>query len=116
MGDVPQAQEVGPPKRFREDVGRVVCRTNAGDLEGLLLNKLPDRMEFDPDMLDGGVASLILREMGSRIVVAEQQGRFLGQEAEAVQELTQECCFVRGLVQGDIFCITQAICHNALFL
>ncbi len=73
------------------------------DFERLLLNELPDRVELDPDMLDGGVASLILCKVGGHVIVAEQWGRFFGQEAEAVQELSQESRFVGGLVQCDIF-------------
>ncbi len=79
---------------------------NVGDLELLLLNKLLDRMKLDLDMLDRGVASLILHKLGHHIIVTEQRGRFLRQEAKSIQELPKECHFMGGLMQGNIFYVT----------
>jgi len=87
-----------------------------GDFDGLLLNKLPDGMELDLDMFDGGVASLILSEVGGSIVIAVQGGRLLREETDPIQELTQPRCLVGGLVQGDVLHITGAIHHDVLFL
>jgi len=81
---MPQAYEVRPPQRLCEDVGHVVSRLNTGDFDFLLLNKLPDGVELNPDMFDRRVASLILSKAESSIVVAVQWGWFLGEEAEAV--------------------------------
>ena len=84
---VSQTQEVRPSQGFCEDIGHVVRGPNTRDFDGLLLDQLPNRMEFDPDVFDRGVASLILGEAGGSIVIAVQRGRFFGEETDAVQEL-----------------------------
>jgi hypothetical protein len=47
-----------------------------GDFDFLLLDELPDRMEFYTDVLDRWVASLILCEAGGGVIVAVQWGGF----------------------------------------
>jgi hypothetical protein len=74
-----------------------------------------DHVILDLDMLHLGVEDVVLGEAGSGFVVTIYGGTCATTECKAIQELSQEYCFVGRIVKCNIFCIAGGVCYETLF-
>ncbi len=63
-------------------------------------------MKFDLDVLDVGVADVVLGQATRGVIVTKDRGREGGTEFKAGEEFTEEADFMGGVVESNIFSIT----------
>ena len=93
-----KTQEIRAPKRLGEYVRSVVGTAHAKHLEFATVNAVPDRVEFNPNVLDLRMEYMILGQTKAGIVVTMNCGAATAWEVEGIEELSKEDGFMRGVV------------------
>lgn len=93
-----KTQEIRAPERLGEYVRSVVGTAHAKHLEFATVNAVPDRVEFNPNVLDLRMEYMILGQTKAGIVVTMNCGAATAWEVEGIEELSKEDGFMRGVV------------------
>ena len=93
-----KTQEIRAPERLGEYVRSVVGTAHAKHLEFAMVNAVPDRVEFNPNVLDLRMEYMILGQTKAGIVVTMNCGAATAWEVESIEELLKEDGFMRGVV------------------
>jgi len=77
-----------------------------GEGDGAILNKFPNVMELDVDVLYIWGADVIFGKSARSVVVAQERGGSRRPEAEAGEEFTKKQQFMRGVMKSNVLSIT----------